>query len=242
MNCCRFKSYYAYTMYLKKISKIYEKKKLKKKWRFWREFKFFFLNNQKKKFFTRSKWIFNQKRIIWHQISSMYGNKIKNLAYNTNKYKLTFNSRFFNLIIFLETRLNIILLRLGFFSKLLHANKNIADQIVYVNNRWKNENYILKIGDILIVHLFPYNFSIKKRFKNLLWRRFQWRNLKKKIQHNCINFFWVSKQNLIINYFETNYKISSSVMIRKPLIGETLINNNQKLLTLNLLKKIYFLY
>jgi ribosomal protein S4 len=153
-------------MYLKKISKIYEKKKLKKKWRFWREFKFFFLNNQKKKFFTRSKWICNQKRIIWHQISSMYGNKIKNLAYNTNKYKLTFNSRFFNLIIFLETRLNITLLRLGFCSKLLHANKNIADQIVYVNNRWKNENYVLKIGDILITYLFLYNFSIKKRFKN----------------------------------------------------------------------------
>jgi ribosomal protein S4 len=65
----------------------------------------------------------------------MYGNKIKNLAYNTNKYKLTFNSRFFDLITFLETRLNIILLRLGFFSKLLHANKNIADQIVYVNNQ-----------------------------------------------------------------------------------------------------------
>ena len=172
----------------------------------------------------------------------MYGNKIKNLAYNTNKYRLTFNSRFFNLIIFLETRLNIILLRLGFCSKLLHANKNIAERIVYVNNRWKNENYIFGIGDVLSTHFFSHNFSIKKRFKNLLWRRFQWRNLKKKIQQNCINFFWVSKKNLIINYFETNYKISSAIMIRKPLIGETLINNNQKLLTLNLLKKIYFLY
>jgi ribosomal protein S4 len=229
-------------MSLKKISKNQEKKKLKKKWRFWREFKFFFLNNQKKKFFTRLKWICNQKRIIWHQISSMYGKKIKNLAYNTKKYKLTFNSRFFNLIIFLETRLNIVILRLGLCSKLLHANKHITNYKVHVNNRRKNENYIMKIGDILHFSILLTNFSIKKRFKNLLWRRFQWRNLKKNSQKNFINFFWISKQNVIINYFETNYKISSTIMIRKPLIGETLINNNKKLLTSNLLKKIYFLY
>jgi ribosomal protein S4 len=229
-------------MLLKKNLRNYEKKKLKKKWRFWREFKFFFLNNQKKNFFTRLKWICNQKRIIWHQISSIYGKKIKNLAYNTNKYKLAFNSRFFNLLVFLETRLNIVLLRLAFFLKLLQANKSIIAKNVFVNKKSKNSNYILKSGDILNVSVIFYNTLSKKRFKNLSWRYFQWRNLKKKNQKNFINFFWVSKQNLILNFFETNYKTYYSIMLRFPLIGEILISNNQKLLTSNLLKKIYFLY
>lgn len=229
-------------MLLKKNLKNYEKKKLKKKWRFWREFKFFFLNNQKKIFFTRLKWIGNQKRIIWHQISSMYGKKIKNLAYNTNKYKLAFNSRFFNLLVFLETRLNIVLLRLAFFFKLLQANKAIIEKKVFVNKKSKNSNYILKNGDILNISVLIFTNLSRKRFRNLTWRYFQWRNLKKKNQKNSINFFWVSKQNLVLNFFEANYKTSYAIMLRFPLIGEILINNNRKLLTSNLLKKIYFLY
>ena len=101
-------------------------------------------------------------------MSSTYGKKIKNLAFNTGKYKLSFNSRFFNLIVFLETRLNIILLRLTFCPKLLQANKYITSNNVFVNNKLKNSNYILQNGDILNVNNIAYNFLIKKRFKRLL--------------------------------------------------------------------------
>jgi ribosomal protein S4 len=57
--------------------------------------------------------------------------KIKNLAYNTNKL---LNSRFFHLIIFLETRLNIIILRLGFCQS-LHVNE--YNYKCFVNNKSK---------------------------------------------------------------------------------------------------------
>ena len=98
----------------------------------------------------------------------MYGKKIKNLAYKTSKHKLAFNSRFFSLIVFLETRLNIVILRLGFCSKLLHANEYIASNNISINNKCKNSNYILKIGDFLRVSVLAYSFSIKKRFTSLL--------------------------------------------------------------------------
>ena len=55
-------------------------------------------------------------------------------------------------------------------------------------------------------------------------------------------FFWLIKKNLIINYLEVNYRIFSFIQIRKPVIGEILLNNKSKMLSANLLKKIYFLY
>jgi ribosomal protein S4 len=97
----------------------------------------------------------------------MYGKKIKNLAYNTNKYKLAFNSRFFNLLVFLETRLNIVLLRLAFFFKLLQANKAIIEKKVFVNKKSKNSNYILKNGDILNISVLIFTNLSRKRFRNL---------------------------------------------------------------------------
>jgi ribosomal protein S4 len=72
------------------------------------------------------------------------------------------------LIIFLETRLNVILLRLAFCSKLLQANKHIVNNNVFVNDKLKNSNYILRNGDILNLNETQHNFLMKKRFKNLL--------------------------------------------------------------------------
>lgn len=233
------------TKKLKKVSNAsLLKTKFKKKWRFWRQFKFFFLKNKKKNFFTKLKWFFNQKRIVWHQLSSIYGKKIKNLAYSNNQSKVIFNTRFFNLLIYLENRLNILLLRIGFSFKLLEANKFIYSKNVFINNQLKNCNYLVKVGDIITCSLLS-SFH-RKRFKCLKWRRFKWikwRKLKKNsFKNNIIKFFWRSKKNLIINYVEINFKIFSAIILRKPLIGEVLINNNNKMLSLNLLKKIYFIY
>lgn len=233
------------TKQLKTVSNtLLLKKKFKKKWRFWRQFKFFFLKNKKKNFFTKLKWFFNQKRIVWHQLSSIYGKKIKNLAYSNNQSKVIFNVRFFNLLIFLESRLNILLLRIGFGFKLLEVNNLIKSNNIVINNQHKQCNYLVKVGDI-IKCIFP-KFLKQKRFKRLKWRRFKWikwRKLKKEsFKNNLIKFFWLSKKNLIINYVEINFKIFSAIILRKPLMGEILINNNNKMLSLNLLKKIYFIY
>ena len=51
-----------------------------------------------------------------------------------------------------------------------------------------------------------------------------------------------SHQNLIINYMQIHYNIYSGILLRKPLLGEILLSNYKRMLSKNLLKKIYTLY
>lgn len=220
-----------------KLNKI----KFQKKWRFWRVFKFYFLKKKKKKFNTLQ-YNFNKKRIIWHQMKNLYGKKIKKLVYSKTQWKIAYNNNFYNYLVFLELRLNILLIRIKFVSKLLIANFIIKNNFILINNNIKKKNYIVKIGDIISLSL-SLNNKLYKRKKKLTWRDL------KKFKRNFIkklwwpkHLFWCSKNNLILNFIIINYKILVGILLRKPLIGEVLIKNNKKLLSLQLLKKIYFLY
>lgn len=131
------------------IIKKKKKWKLVKKWRFWRQFKRFFLNYKKKIIFSRLKWFFNQKRILWHRLSDLYGKKIQKLVFRNKQAKTAFNSRFINLLFCLETRLNIFLIRIGFAKKLLEANNLIQNKYILINGFLKKSNYSVCIGDII---------------------------------------------------------------------------------------------
>lgn len=238
-----------FQLYLNMVSKIKKwnklnKKKFQKKWRFWRIFKKFFLKKKIKKFDT-IQYSLNKKRIIWHQMKILYGKKIKKLIYSKNQWKVAYNNDFFNCLVFLELRLNILLLRMKFVSKLLISNFLIKNNFVLVNNNIKKKNYIVKIGDILSLSLSSSNIFFKRRNK-IIWRKLRkLRNFKvKNFKKLCWpkHLFWRSKNNLILNFILINYKILKGILLRKPLIGEILIKNNKKLLCLQLLKKIYFLY
>ena len=39
-----------------------------------------------------------------------------------------------------------------------------------------------------------------------------------------------------------NYRVCVGILLRKPFFGEFLISNNKRILTIWLLKKLYFLY
>lgn len=56
------------------------------------------------------------------------------------------------------------------------------------------------------------------------------------------SFFSKAKSGLCVNYMEINHKINTGVLLRRPFWGEILVNKQRKMLTVNLLKKVYFLY
>lgn len=171
----------------------------------------------------------------------LYGKKVKKLFYANSNW--VFNNNFFNFLILLEIRLNIILLRMSFVLKLLQGNHYIKKKLILVNGLSKKKNYLVCSGD-LIQYNFLFN-KAKKRIKFLKWRKFKWKkwkkryNKKKKVKF----FFWrVKKNRIIINYIEINYKLLVGIFLRKPFISEILIRNNRKLLSITLFKKIYFIY
>jgi len=228
----------------KKKSRGFIRRKLKKKWRFWRMFKFFFLRRKKKFFFPKIRWLFSQKRIIWHQLSTMYGKNIKNRAYNNFKSKIIFNTKFAFVLSKLELRLNILLLRMSFVNKLLQANVVILKKKIKINSIIKHQNYLVSIGDL--INYIPIDICFKNdiRRNKLKWYRFKWvkwkKIVKKKKKFNRI--FFSLKKNFVFNYVEINYIFFSAILLKYPLLGEISYRNKKRLLVTSLLKKIYFLY
>lgn len=69
------------------------------------------------------------------------------------------------------------------------------------------------------------------------WRR------KNKLRVKRISIFRFSKKIVLsLNYLEVNYKILTGIVIKKPVLGEILLNSSKKILSSTMLKKIYFLY
>ena len=230
----------------KKKFRSFKLRKLKKKWRFWRLFKFYFLRRKKKFFFSKIRWLFNQKRMIWHQLSTMYGKNIKNEAYVNHKSRVIFNSKFGSILCKLELRLNVLVLRMFFVSKLQHANSLIAQKQIKVNGIVKQKKYLVSTGD-LITYISSFRKSSKLRrlekFRRPRWykRKFWRQRVKhKKITSKQIYFFL--RKNFVFNFMEINYYYFSSVLLRHPLLGEISYRNKKQLLTSRLLQKIYFLY
>lgn len=217
------------------------RRKLKKKWRFWRSFKFFFLRRyQKKNFFFKLIWNFNYKRILWHQLSSIYGKKIKNLVYSRSKSKKLFNKKFIDILCCLELRLNILLLRICFSDKLIKSNQLIKKGKIKVNGFVKHQNYIVLKNDFICY----FNFSKTLRINKRKWRRYMWKRWKRiKGKNKFIrSIFFSLKKNYVFNFIEINYRFFLAIVLRKPLLGEIIYKNKKQLLTRKILHKIYFLY
>ena len=229
---------------MKKIKISYFiKKKAKKKWRFWRAFKFYFLRRKKKFYFFRMKWLFNKKKMLWHQLSVVYGKQIKNRVYHKNKSKVIFNKRFIFILRGLELRLNILLVRLNFVTKLLQADIIILKNKVMVNGKAKHKWYLVSVGDLIM-----YNNKIifSQRLKKLKWKRYNWRQLKIKKKNlknkKSINIYFLLRKNFVLNFIEVNYFCFSAILLRNPGLGEISYRNKKQLLIATVLKKIYFIY
>jgi ribosomal protein S4 len=110
----------------------------------------------------------------------LYGKKIKSVLYKSH-WKTAHNSKFYNCLILIELRLNIVLLRIKFTSKILVASFLIRKGYVVVNEKQKQKNYILKVGDTLRLIT---TFVSNKRKTKIKWRRLKRiSNLKKKKMH-----------------------------------------------------------
>jgi len=228
------------------------KTKLKKKWRFWRSFKFYFLRKKSLSYFSKLKWFFNQTRIIWHYFTSLYGKKIKSLIFNKTSNKIAFGKSFIAIIVFLELRLNILLLRMRFATKQLESNILIKKGFILVNGALKTKNYLARINDIIkktIVLPLSYVPRLKTCIWRHKWRKYKWISHKKilkrrawKLGKKRRNVFWLSKTVLSVNFLEINYVIWACLLIKLPTFGEVLISKSQKYLSSTMLKKIYFLF
>ena len=231
---------------------VRKKTKLKKKWRFWRSFKFYFLRKKSLSYFSKLKWFFNQTRIIWHYFTSLYGKKIKSLVFNKASNKIAFGRSFIAIIAFLELRLNILLLRMRFATKQLESNTLINKGFILVNGVLKTKNYLARINDIIkktIVLPLLYVSRINNRVWRHKWRKYKWRSHKKILKRRAWqngkkrrNAFWLSKTVLSVNYLEINYVIWACLILKLPTFGEVLISRSKKYLSSTMLKKIYFLF
>ena len=184
--------------------RFFKKQKLKKKWRFWRTFKFFFLKNKTLRFFSKIKWFFNQKRILWHHLSTVYGKKIKSLVFKKVSKKIAFGSFFFFTLAFLELRLNILIVRMRFAGKLLIANEVINNGSILVNNKKRAIHYLTRVNDV-VQKLIPRGSSKKlKILKRRKWKAYIWRRWKKKWRRGRKSTY-LRRQVLYLNFIELNY-------------------------------------
>ena len=218
------------TLNIKKI-------KLKKKWRFWRAFKYFFLKKSIIFKFNKVKLFFNHNRILLHFITTYYGDKAQSLL----QKKILNNSKFVLFLSLIELKLNIILVRMHFAYKIIESNFLIRYGFIVVNGVSKRKNYIVKINDIVQKYI-PLGST---KFKKTVWRKFSWRTWVyqyKKNKKKQWYFYWQRRHTISMNFMETNYKILSSIIIRKPLLGETMLRKHRHYSLLDFIKRIFYVY
>lgn len=219
---------------------IKKKFKLKKKWRFWRVFKRYCLLRGTSTRFFKFRLVFDRKRVIWYNFRNVYGSQAKHWTYYRRFKKFACGVRFLKVLVQLETRLNVFALRVGFEKTLTAVNSLINSCFLIVNNQYKTKNFLVTNGDLVYRSLPTWIYTKKlffdPRVKFFFARRANWRTKRK------FKYFWRIKKTGLMNYALINYKINSVVLVRKPLMGELILNRDKRLLSWQLIKKIYLLY
>lgn len=246
-------------IFLLKKKKILKPLKKQKKWKKWREFKKFFLFKKKIYFFAKLQWRFNNMRILWHQLIKSYLPTIKKLMHQSKKKK---NNKFYFFLKYLELRLATLILRARFCYKLINSYNSIKFNLITINGVIINKIwYLVSILDMLqkrrtlktkkplkITHKQKKKkkSQIELRTERFKWRRYHWNKSRyvlwkiRRISH--FNMYFSRKQNTILNYLEINYKIPAAILIKQPFLKELYLNKQPRILTKNILKKIYYIY
>lgn len=193
--------------------KIFRKFKLKKKFRFWRSFKYFFLYRAHSMKFIQLKWLFNNKRILKHHFVQLFGSPLE--------FFLTQDKQnFFNYLQLMELRLHVFLVRCKFCFKHTDSFFSIKNKLIAVNLSIQlSQNFNLKTT--YIVQKQRFLFSEKIRYKKRKWRKYRWYKVKKRLKtrnrkFTYLNIYSYSKKSQPINYYESNYKILTTIVIKMP--------------------------
>lgn len=230
--------------------KVRRKYKLKKKWRFWRFFKQFFLRSKKKKLFTKIRWLFFHRVVIFRQLIARYGNLLKKKVLDLHINPL--NRGFFQLLNYLELRLNIFVTTIKLIPrifKVLEVNKVIFRKKILVNFQPKRRYYLLKVGDFIqnIAH-YEISQSLKKyvtlrwrRFTWSRWRQMRWRLFRRRSCRRPAQFSW--KKGVVCRAFtETRYRFLLALIIRYPFWGEIMVNRRRKLTSIKFFRRLFFCF
>ena len=141
-------------------SKLIIKKLNKKKWNILKKNIKFKINLKKKP--EKIKDLFKERLKIKQQFSVFYGCIPEYQLKNIYSFFKTKKNKLHSFILFLETRLDIILFRLHFANSIFHAKQLINHGKIKVNNKYIRENnYQLKEGDLVEICSF-----LGKEFKS----------------------------------------------------------------------------
>ena len=173
------------------------------------------------------------------ELLKLYGKSLIKLIYK----KLALDFFFFNIIIFCELRLSTLVLRMFFFSNFFEVYKKIFLGLFTVNSKKSHKNFLVPIGS-LIKYLNVTKSLLKFRVINRLvkWKWRHWRKWikfckkRRSVFKKFPSFFKKLRSNVILNYIEILYKYKLGILLYKPVLGEILLANKKRMLSMYLVK------
>jgi hypothetical protein len=198
-----------------KNQKVVTKKfKLKKKWRFWREFKRYFLFD-KTHMFIKFRWLHNYKRILNHQYAEAYCVDLKSKLSHIYRKKIS-KGRLFSYLLKFDYRIDILSTRIFNIKRIKWTWTLLYFGYLTINFKPVNRYYILKVNDIIFGFFLLANFNF---FNKISFRRRNPRQL------YC--------------FLERELKINTFICLTPPLRYSSIISNKDRLISKKFIKYTY---
>lgn len=121
--------------------------KLKKIWRFWREFKKCLLFD-KVHLFIKFKWLYNHKRLLSHQYLAAYSINMQSKLKHIYKKNIS-QARLFTYLFNLEYRVDVLSMRLFKIKSITWIWVLLSFGYLTVNLKRKHKSYVLQTGDLI---------------------------------------------------------------------------------------------
>jgi len=142
--------------------------KLKKKWRFWREFKKCLLFD-KSHVIIKFKWLFNHKRLLNHQYLSTYSISMQSKLKRIYKKNIS-RARFFNYLFNLEYRIDILSMRVFRIKSIKWVYILLYFGYLTVNLKKKKKNYIVQINDLIFGWFLLKNYAFFRKLRTRFYK------------------------------------------------------------------------
>jgi len=139
--------------------------KLKKKWRFWREFKKYLLFD-KSHIFVKFDWLYNNKRLLNHQFLESYSTAVTLKLKQFYKNKIS-KPRLITFLSNIEYRLDVLTLRIFKVKSIKWIWILLYFGYITINLKKKSRSYVLQRGDLIfgwfLLKNFLFVFRLTKR-------------------------------------------------------------------------------
>jgi hypothetical protein len=142
--------------------------KLKKKWRFWREFKKCLLFD-KSHVIVKFKWLFNHKRLLNHQYLSTYSISMQSKLKQLYKKKIS-KDRLFSYLSNLEYRVDILSMRIFRIKSIKWVWILLYFGYLTVNLKKRKKNYIVQINDHIFGWFLLKNYAFFRKLRTRFYK------------------------------------------------------------------------